>query len=515
MSVRLNKWNGTFFNTIQNYDKHGFMQALIEGSFIMSLYVFTMIIGFYFRSILEIGWRKWLTNHYLQQWFESKAYYRGRFLPEQQDNPDQRISEDIHEFVRLVLNLSINFFSSCLTLGSFIVILWNFSGNYKFMFFQHQFYIPGYMVWMALLYALIGTYITFKIGNPLIKINYQKQRYEADFRYNLIRVREYAEQVASYNGEEIEQRVVTKDFDNIVDNFMQSVKRNLKINLFNYGYGQLSTIIPTLISAGRYFSRQITLGDMMQINSAFARVEFSIAYFIYVYSDIANLRSIMDRLHGFTQMVAAANEFVPVHRTEEHVHYMEIRNLSIKTPAGRILLDNFSLTGDTGERILIQGKSGVGKSTLIKAVNGLWPHVSGKVLYQDGLSRLYINQKPYLPKVNLKEAICYPLAHNLPSDEEVKHLLKKCGLENLSEHLYELQDWSAYLSLGEQQKIAFCRVIINKPDILFLDEVTSALDDAAEKMLYQMIINLLPPSLIISIGHRTTLHELHSRVIQL
>lgn len=515
MSVWLNEWNGLFYNTIQNYDKVGFLHALVKGSFIMSLYVFVMIIGYYFSSILEINWRKWLTNHYLQQWFQSKAYYHGRFVSESQDNPDQRISEDIHQFIQLTLRLFIDFFHSCLTLGSFVVILWKFSGSFKFTLFNHQFYIPGYMVWMAILYAIIGTYITFKIGNPLIKLNYQQQKYEADFRYNLVRVREYAEQVASYSGEEVEHKVVTRDFDNIVDNFMASVRRNLKINLFNYGYGQLSTIMPTIISAGRYFSKQITLGDMMQINSAFMRVEYSIAYFIYIYSDIANLRSIMNRLHGFNKMIDEINATQMVRINHSQDYYLKITDLQIETPDKRILIESFSMQADIGDRVLIQGNSGIGKSTLLRTLNHLWPYASGNIYYKPGLKSLFISQKPYLPKVNLKEAICYPKAHNLPSDNEVSEILIQCKLASLVPQLYLIHDWGNHLSLGEQQKLIFARVIINRPDIVYLDEVTSFLDERSEAELYPLLNKVLPNSLIISIGHKSSLTQFHNQVINL
>jgi putative ATP-binding cassette transporter len=371
------------------------------------------------------------------------------------------------------------------------------------------------MVWMAILYAIIGTYITFKIGNPLIKLNYQQQKYEADFRYNLVRVREYAEQVASYSGEEVEHKVVTRDFDNIVDNFMASVRRNLKINLFNYGYGQLSTIMPTIISAGRYFSKQITLGDMMQINSAFMRVEYSIAYFIYIYSDIANLRSIMNRLHGFNKMIAEINATQMVRINHNQDYYLKIDDLQIETPDKRILIESFSMQADRGDRVLIQGNSGIGKSTLLRTLNRLWPYASGNIYYKPGLKSLFISQKPYLPKVNLKEAICYPKAHNLPSDNQVSEILIQCKLASLVPQLYLIHDWGNHLSLGEQQKLIFARIIINRPDIIYLDEVTSSLDERSEAELYLLLNKVLPNSLIISIGHKSSLTQFHNQVINL
>lgn len=515
MSVWLNEWNGRFYNTIQNYDKTGFFNTLIQGFVIMSLYVFVMILSYYVTSVLEIKWRKWLTTYYLQEWFTSKAYYNSRFAQHKQDNPDQRISEDIHQFIQLTLQMFINFFRSILTLGSFVVILWGYSGNFKFNIHGHQFYIPGYMVWIAMSYALIGTYITFKIGNPLIRINFKQQKYEADFRYNLVRVREYAEQIASYRGYDAEQKIVTQDFDNIVDNFMQSVKRNLKINLFNYSYGQLSSIVPTIVSASRYFAKEITLGNMMQINSAFGQVQFSIAYFIYIYSDIANLKAIMDRMIGFNTMITAAHNLGQINHSAEHEPFLIIKDVSVCLPDDTHIINRFSLTVNKGARIIITGDSGCGKSTLFKTINGLWHYANGVISEKKGLHSLFIAQKPYFPKLNLKEAICYPKIHNLPSDEKIKEILRQCGLATLTNLLYDNNDWGNYLSLGEQQKIIFCRILVNAPDIIYLDEVTSALDESSEAQLYKLLFDTLPYSAILSIGHRSSLLKLHTEIIKL
>lgn len=515
MSVWLNEWNGRFYNTIQSYDKEGFFHTLIQGFVIMSLYVFVMILSYYVSSVLEIKWRKWLTSYYLQEWFTSKAYYSGRFAQHKQDNPDQRISEDIHQFVQLTLRMFVNFFSSTLTLGSFIIILWGFSGAFKFNISGHQFYIPGYMVWIAVIYALLGTYITFKIGNPLIRINFKQQKYEADFRYNLVRVREYSEQIASYNAATAEQKIITQDFDNIVDNFIQSVHRNLKINLFNYAYGQLSDVVPTVVSASRYFAKEITLGNMMQINSAFGRVQFSIAYFIYIYNDIANLKAIMDRMIGFNHMVNVAKNINTINQNLEHKPYLIIKDLNICLPNGQQIINNFSLSINQGERVLITGVSGSGKSTLFKTINGLWYYANGIISEKKGLHSLFISQKPYFPKLNLKEAICYPKVHNLPSDEEIKEILRQCDLATLTNLLYDNHDWGNYLSLGEQQKIIFCRILVNDPDIIYLDEITSSLDENSETRLYQLLFEKLPDSAIISIAHRSSLLILHSNIIKL
>ncbi len=515
MAVQLNNWNGTFYNTLQNYDKVGFMHALYLGLIIIVIYVTLQIIGYYFSFILEIRWRKWMTNNYLTLYFQNKLFYKIRFIDSNQDNPDQRISEDIPQFIALTIQLFMGAFKAATTLISFIFILWRLSGNFKFLILDHQFYIPGFMVWIALLCAFVSTYVTFKIGNPLIKLSFTHQVYEADFRYNLVRVREYAEHIASYKGEIIEKSILTKDFENIQENFMHTLYRNLKINIFNFTYLQISSIIPSIISAGRFFSREITLGNMMQINSAFGQVNFSFSYLVFAYNNIANCRAAMNRLLGFQRMLHDA-EMLPENNFYLHNKYMlSVENLKLKLPSGKILFDNFAVNLIPGDRLLIQGPSGFGKSTLLKALNGMWPFTEGIIYKNPHLNYLFIAQKPYLPKTTLKGTICYPKTNDLPNDYELAQILEKCGLNYLKDKLNESNDWNNKLSLGEQQKIAFCRIIINKPDVIFMDEITSALDENSELELSKIICDLFPKSIIISVGHRPSLVDLHNMTINL
>lgn len=513
MSVRLTEWNGGFYNSLQNYDQRKFFTLLVSGSIIMLLFVFATIFTYYSSSILEIQWRKWLTEYYLQAWVKSRSYYFSEFIQNNQDNPDQRISDDVHQFVNLTIKILITSFRSIISLGSFLVILWRFSGNFIFNISTHSFFIPGYMVWLALLYAGIGTYITFKIGNPLIKLNYQQQCYEANFRYNLVRIREHSQQIAAYKAAAIESQHATRDFNHIVDNFMQVLRRNFKINMFNYTYGQISTIIPTLISAGRYFARKITLGDMMQINSAFARVQFAVAFLIYMYADIATWRAVMNRLSDFMHLMDESAKIVVPPIYHHDLSLLAVKNLSIYNPVGNILVNNLSFEVSRAEHLLFVGKTGVGKSSLFKALNGLWPYASGVISERNGSKSLFIAQRPYLPLLNLKEAICYPLVNNLPSDTAIKQLMIDCELDALIEKLYTSSDWNKMLSIGEQQKIIFCRVLINKPDIVYLDESSSALDLATEFKLYNLLHSQLPQLAILTISHNNQLRQLHKKII--
>ncbi|MEN9946484.1 MAG: hypothetical protein RLZZ293_870 [Pseudomonadota bacterium] len=513
LSVKLNNWNHDFYDSLQNYAYNKFLLVLGHGFVIMTLYVFASVMSYYCSAQLELNWRKWLTNYTIANWLNDKIFYYWRFSKHSNintDNPEQRITEDIHQFIKLTIRMILDCYRSCLTLGSFIIILWGFSDKFKFIWFSHSVLIHGYLVWIALFYAIIGTWITFKIGNPLIKLNYQQERYEADLRYNLTHIRDYAEVIAGYAGEQATQKNLNQQVETITNNTYALIQRNLKVNFFSYAYGQLSTIIPTLMAMGKYFAKQLSLGDLMQINSAFMRVEYSIAYLIYIYNDIASWLAVVRRLNEFNMLIKQTgqlrNTIQLINVTNQPLYKIEQLNLFL--PSGERLIANFNLTLTSGERLLIQGKSGCGKSILIKTLNQLWPYATG-IIYQNYKSSLFIAQKPYLPKLNLKEAICYPLSNNFPSDEQIKHYLRLCDLPQLVDLLYQNHDWDDYLSLGEQQKLAICRVLVNCPQIIYLDEVTSALDEIAGIKLYQLVIDHLPQSIIISVSHHSYLIPLH------
>lgn len=515
MAVYLNKFNGKLYDTIQNYDEVEFFKVFAQIIYLIIISITITLIAYYSNSLLQIKWRKWLTNFYLNDWFNNKAYYKSRFVELYADNPDQRISEDIHQFIGLFAGVFFGLLTSITSLFSFSIILWNLSGNFKFHFSGYEFEIPGFMLWITLIYTLVATYTTFKIGRPLVKLNYQQQAYEADFRYNLVRVREYAENIASYKGEEVEKKVANRNFDNIFANFIQIVKRTIKINIFNFFYVSFSDLVPMIICVSRYFAREITLGSMTKIIGAFREVQGAISYFIFSYTAIANWRAVMDRLLGFQQAIGNANKLPEATILVDDRNYLRLENLEIRLPNQEILASNISLTLNAGDRLLISGASGSGKTTLIRTLNKLWPFVSGKIYQKLGLNSLFISQKPYLPKTNLKEAICYPQSADLISDEEVKQILVRCQLPNLANNLYDMRDWSNELSLGQQQKIAFGRILINKPNIIYLDEITSALDLESEEKLYQTIIDALPNSLIISVGHRLSLAKFHNKELKI
>lgn len=513
MSVMFNKWYNGFYNAIQHYDKVVFIHAIYKFTIMAGFYIAFQVFAYYFKSILEIKWRRWATKYYIDKWCKKKAYYKTMFVSEVSDNPDQRISADINSFIVLILDLTLGMMNSIVSLCSFSVILWQISGPLKFGFHGYYIVIPGYMLFAAILYAIIGTYITFKIGRPLIKLNYEQQVYEANFRFGLMRVREHAENIAFYNGEEIEKNNLLQKFTNVVDNFVAIIYRQIKLDIFSVAYEQIANIFPIVVASPRYFAKVIQLGDLMQIAKAFGSVQDALSYFINSYTSLAGLRATMDRLYGFEKIIIAADDLasLPVNSGKS---YLELKNLSVNLPNGNNLLSNINITLNSGDRLLIRGKSGIGKTTLLRTLAGLWSFASGEILQSSSLTSLFIGQKPYLPIASLAEAITYPTESKKVDHALLIQTLKYCGLGHLEGELDVVENWGTKLSLGEQQRVGFCRVLLNSPDIVYLDEATSALDEESEELMYQLLIIRLPNSLIISIGHCSTIKKWHNKELQ-
>ncbi|MCC2625035.1 MAG: transporter ATP-binding protein [Burkholderiales bacterium] len=512
MSVAINKWYSKFYDALQNLDKQAFYKLLLIFCILAFTNILISVLAYYFRKILEIRWRRWLTAYYLDKWFNSKAYYKTRFLSVISDNPDQRISDDINSFIVLVLTLTLGLMNSVVTLGSFVVILWTIVGPLKFTLWGHHIVIHGYIVWATLLYAIAGTYITFKIGKPLIKLDYQQQKYEADFRFGLVRVREHSENIAFYNGEPQEKAELSSRFTNVVNNFVSIIYRQLKIDIFGVGYAQIAILVPFLVAAPRYFAKIIKLGDVMQISNAFGHVQGALSYFIEAYSSLSGWRAVMDRLYGFLMSIEDADKLDGLQIKTDN-NYLHLNQVAINLPNGNCLAKNIGFKLNSGDSILIKGKSGSGKTTLLRTIAGLWNFAQGDIYQKDNLSSIFITQKPYLPISTLRSAICYPLIDNLPDDAKIKEILAKCSLSNLDSWLDNSADWGNILSIGEQQRVAFCRILINKPDIIYLDEATSALDEETEELMYNLIKSELPNSVIVSVGHRSTIAKWHTQVL--
>jgi len=515
INVRLNKWNNEFYNSLQELDKDAFLAALVTFTWLAVSFIAVVVYKTYLNQMLQIRWRRWLTNHYVARWLDRQNYYRMKLVGQPADNPDQRISEDIGDFIRLTLGLSLELLSSVVTLFSFLFILWNLSGTLSIPLGQYgDFTVYGYMVWVALLYAAAGTWITMVLGKPLIQLNFDQQRYEADFRFALVRLRENSESIALYKGEAQEQENFRDRFSRIFTNYWAIMKRQKKLTWFTSGYYQVANIFPILVAAPRFFSKQIQLGGLMQTASAFGQVQSSLSYIIGAYSTIAVWKAVVDRLIGFVEHIqnadALKDEMNVLERDETSQHALSVSNLTLNLPDGTTLQRDISFAVEQGDSLLISGPSGCGKSTLLRALAGIWPYAQGHVVIPAQSSVLFLPQTPYMRLGTLREALYYPY-DAAADDKDLSSILALCNIGHLESRLEETENWTQILSPGERQRLAFAGLLLNKPDMVFLDEATSALDEEMELRLYTLLKERLPRTTYISVGHRSTLKSLHNK----
>jgi putative ATP-binding cassette transporter len=513
--VLLNNWYNDFYNALQAYQVGLFWPLIGKFTFLAFFYIFIAVYAIYLRQMLQIKWRTWMTDRYLGRWMAHQSYYRMQVLENDTDNPDQRISEDINQFVNLTLTLLVGFLKQVTTLAAFAVVLWNLSGVLTVPFGGREFQIYGYMLWFSVLYSTIGTYLAHLVGRKLIGLNYEQQRYEADFRFNMMRVRENSESVAFYGGEKPENDGFKEHFARVIKNYWGLIRQTKLLNFYVNGYGQLALIVPIIMAAPRYFSGAMQLGGFMQTLTAFGHVQDALSYFINAYDSLAQLAAVIRRLGGFTAHMAEV-EALPSGVEQETVttKQMGLAGLDVVLPDGRVLVSDCSLELEPGSATLITGPSGAGKSTMLRTLAGIWPFGKGRIEIPAGAKVLFLPQRPYLPLGSLRRAICYPMPDNLP-DDKLRSVLAKVGMSALADKLDDMDDWSRILSLGEQQRIAFARVLLVQPDWVFMDEATSALDELREKELYELLRQELPAAGIVSVGHRATLFARHDTEIHL
>ena len=513
--VLLNNWYNEFYNALQNYESALFWPLIGEFTGIAFLYIIIAVYAIYLRQMLQLKWRTWMTSEYLDTWLKRQAYYRLQVLRSDTDNPDQRISEDINQFVALTLQLLVDFLKQFTTLAAFGVVLWNLSGAFTVPIGSHEFVIYGYMFWVSLFYSTAGTWLAHLVGRKLIGLNFDQQKYEADFRFNMMRVRENSESIAFYGGELPERTGFRERFSYVIENFRKLMTQTKFLNFYVNGYAQLAVIVPLILAAPQYFSGAMQLGGLMQTITAFGRVQDALSYFVGSYDTIAQLASVIQRLGGFTEhMEEAAALEDGVGRSEQNDGEFAVSGLQVALPDGRALLQDCSLKLAAGTRLLVTGTSGCGKSTLLRTLAGIWPYGKGSIEIPKGSRVLFLPQRPYLPLGSLRRALCYP-SEEIGSEELMKAALHKVGLADFAEKMDDVDDWSRILSLGEQQRLAFARVLLTKPDWLFLDEASSALDEPREKELYEMLRQELPEMSIVSVGHRSTLFALHDTELHL
>ncbi|MCE5286741.1 MAG: ABC transporter ATP-binding protein/permease [Pelosinus sp.] len=514
ITVQVNFWHAAFYQAIQDYNYQEFIKVILRYAWLATLLVIMRGYQIYTRMLLHIRWRNWLTNCYITAWLSSKTYYKLQFInSDKADNPDQRISEDIEQFVHLTLRLSIDLLHDFVTIISFVVILWDLSG----IIYVSNIPVPGYLVWAAFLFAGLGTYWTVALGKPLVWLDYNQQRYEADFRYSLVRMRENIESIAMYNGENFEKKNFAERFRYIAGNFLMIASLRKKLTWITSTYTQVSVVFGILVASPKYFSNQILLGQLFQVIDAYSHVQNGFSFIIDSFTRLAQWRAVINRLNNFLFCMELSRREQKGVLLESHQgSSFFVDNLTVFRPDGYQLAEKIALELRRGQHLLVAGPSGCGKSTLLRTLSGLWPFAKGKIYASHGASILFIPQKPYMPLNSLREVILYPgLTRSGIDDTCIKEAMIHCRLEHLLDKLDHVMDWGQILSLGEQQRVAFARAILYKPNWLFLDEATSALDEETENVVYSAMLKLLTNTTLISVGHRKTIRRFHVQILKL
>jgi putative ATP-binding cassette transporter len=518
MDVLFNDWYRNFYNALEKKNVDDFWALIGWFSFLAAIYIVVAGYNRYLNLLLQIRWRKWLTEQYVGGWLSDRVHYRLELKSGGTDNIDQRIQEDLKDFAALTLSLGLDLLSSVVTLVTFAGILWGLSGPITVPI-GDGFVIHGYMMWVALVYAVIGSWLTQKVGAALSGLNFNQQRYEADFRFNLVRVRENAESIAAYGGERDEQRTLMDRFRSVWLNFRALMQYSKRLTWFQFGYQQLAIIFPIVVVAPRYFLGKIEFGVIFQTSSAFGQVQRALSWFVTAYGEIAQWRATLERLVTFHEALETARgeggAGDGIARLEGSAPALALRDATLRLPDGEILLRDVGLTLRAGEHTLLTGPSGIGKSTVFRALSGIWPFGTGQVEVPTGARLLFLPQQPYLPIGTLRDAVAYPAGSAGFSDEALQAALRDCLLPQLATRLDERDHWAHRLSVGEQQRLAFARALLNAPDWLFLDEATSALDEATEQHLYGLLRTRLTRTTLVSIAHRASVAKFHDRRVEL
>jgi putative ATP-binding cassette transporter len=479
------------------------------------------VYGRYLRQMLGFRWRQWLTTRYLQEWLGDGAFYRIE-RDRLADNPDQRISDDLQSFATSTLTLTLDLLSTVVTLITFVTILWSLAGALTVSLGGMPIVIPGYMVWVAALYALGGSYMIYKLGHPLVSITYQQQKVEADFRFGLIRVRENSEQIAFYDGEQTEEATAQNFFQRIRDNWWRVMKYTKRLSFVLSFYSNIAYIFPLIVASPKYFTGAFTMGVLMQIQNSFGTVSDSFSWFINSYGSLVDWRATVNRLREFKRVMRASHLKESISPATAHgginLHYVDEEKLStdglsLALPNGTPLSQIRNITINPGSRWLVRGPSGSGKSTLMRALAGLWPFGDGSIDAPVNARMMFIPQQSYMPIGTLKAALTYPSSAETYTDDECREALRTCHLDDYVGRLDESGHWARIMSPGEQQRLAAARVLLHKPDYLFLDEATSALDAANEARLYHLFTERLPKAAIVSVAHRESLAAFHEETL--
>lgn len=507
LNVLFSYWNNGFYDSVQALDAKRFWFFMGLFGLLASVHVARVLLAYFVAQAFDIHWRSWMNDRLTDDWLAGSAYYRAQFLAAPGDNPDQRIQVDIGTFVSTSRTLAMGAVDAVVSLVSFTLILWQLSGPLNLGNVE----LPRAMVMLVYLYVIVASVIAFRLGRPLIHLSFANERLAANFRYALIRLREYAENIAFYRGEARERETLAARFAAFIRNLWAIVFRTLKFDGFNLAVSQGAVVFPFLLQAQRFFSGAIKLGDVMQTAQAFGQVQDALSFFRLSYDSFAQYRAVLDRLTGFVAVNADARELPRIDIRDGAG--LDIANLTVRRPDGDVLVAELNLRLQRGQALLIQGPSGAGKTTLLRALSGLWPFAQGTMVRPTGAQAIFLPQRPYLPLGSLATALAYP---NAPFDaERLRAALQRVQLGQLRDRLDEDRDWSQILSLGEQQRLAFARALLLRPQIAFLDESTSATDEGLEHALYRTLRDELPECLLVSVGHRSTLRDFHSHRLEL
>lgn len=512
-SVRLSLVHSTWYNNmytaLQEFNQTVFWEQMILFCFIAGFSVAAALISYYLNQRFSINWIEWLNTELLEKWMDKRAYYKSQYIGNNLDNPDQRIQQDIQSYVKTTLSLSTGVIDAVTSMISYTILLWGLAGPMTLFGIE----IPRAMVYLVFAYVIFTTLIAFWLGKPLIRLNFANEKLNANYRYSLIRVKEYAESIAFYAGEKVEKSRLYKQFRAVINNMWDIVFRALKFSGFNLVVSQISVVFPLLIQVGRYFEKQIKLGDLMQTLQVFGKLHSNLSFFRNTYDSFAEYKATLDRLTGFHYSVETAQKQSKTDITD-HPTDVIFQHLSVKSPMGKILIKDLNLTLTQGNSLLIQGQSGVGKTTLLRTIAGLWSYAEGKIFCPQH-NTLFLSQRPYLPQGNLLTALYYPDTTENVDLAKITRVLEQVQLAHLQDRLEQEQDWSRILSLGEQQRLAFARLLLHKPKVAFLDEASASLDEGMEYAMYRLIREELPNTTIISVGHRSTLVPLHQQQLEL
>jgi putative ATP-binding cassette transporter len=515
LSKLINAWYARFYNALQEKNADVFWTELKVFAVLATLFIITSVYRIWLTQLLSIRWRRWLSEVYFRDWLADRTYYHMELTRQGADNPEQRIEQDCFNFTKQTLNHTLELLLQVMTLVTFAVVLWNLSSNFVLPVFGGL-AVPGFMMWVAIVYALIGSLATYFVGRPLVRVNFMLERYNADFRYRMVRIRENAESIALYRGEGDEARGLEAAFARVYGIWWDNMKYTKRLSWFTYGYRQAVIVLPIVLAAPQYFAGLIAFGVLQQTLDAFDQVQKALSWFVEFYKELAEWKAVVDRLTGFSEAMVSAKEAAAVTAfvaTPPQPRQLTLEDVEVRLPNDAVLLDHVDLTVRQGESVALGGPSGSGKTTLFRVLAGLWPFGRGHVGLPKDARILFLPQKPYLPIGTLQEVLSYPETAERYTSEACREVLEACAMGHLVPRLDEAANWSLVLSGGEQQRVAFARALLYRPDWLFLDEASSALDAPTERSMYELLQERLPGATVISIAHKPEVVALHRRSI--